>query len=553
MRLTVPRLKLPLRHKFLLCTILIVVPALGIIFAWMALRSQEHITEQIVNQARVLCRQVILTRQWVSDSGGVMVAADSKGAKGTHYFYNDRMDTSRGVFQRFTPSMVTKKLSNYSLRENLYQLDISSNSPMNPDNRPDEFEQSALFHFNHQHRKEFYSLDLKADTPSFRYSVPLYVEEACLKCHAGQGFTNGTIGGTLSVRFPAGQLKHAIRTDRLRLVGAGASMILLTTAILLFLLRTVVIKPLKELETMTDEIGNGNLAARVTLRTGDEFERLGQAFNHMGSRLSRNREVMEEKIVRATRELSEANVELQKLDRLKTDFFADMSHEMRSPITAIQGGVDYLKRTLKPSDDRAYLTIIDKNLQRLTRLVSELLDLTRIEAGKVAWNFETADLAELIREVIEILSLKAGRRHITLAHENTDPILAEIDTERMEQVLVNLVENAIKFSHEGGRIHIATRVDAGTIHLSVKDSGIGIAQDELERVFEKFHTLPSGGGSRGQGTGLGLTICRRIVEAHGGTIRVESTLGEGSIFHVSVPLRQPGPDVEGWQNSNRIL
>jgi hypothetical protein len=104
-------LNLPLHHKFLLGIVLVVVPVMGIVFTWMGLRSQSHTIAQIVNQARVLCRQVILTRQWISDCGGVMVAADSDGARGTRYFYDDHMDTERGRFQRFSPSMVTKKMS----------------------------------------------------------------------------------------------------------------------------------------------------------------------------------------------------------------------------------------------------------------------------------------------------------------------------------------------------------------------------------------------------------------------------------------------------------
>lgn len=524
---------LPLYQKFLLGFVLVVVPVMSIVFTWMGLRSQTHTTEQIVNQARVLCRQVILTRQWISDCGGVMVAADSDGARGIHYFYDDHMDTRRGRFQRFNPSMVTKKMSQYSMRENMYQLRLASTSPMNPDNLPDAFEKTALFHFVHHQQEEFYQLTTTPEAPFFRYAVPLHVDDACLKCHRDQGFTRGTIGGTLSVRFPAQQIAASIRTDRYRLIGAGTGMIALTLVMLLFLVRTTVVKPLKTLETMADEISAGNLAARADLSTGDEFERLGRAFNNMGARLGQHREIMEARIAVATRKLSAANAELQQLDRLKTHFFADMSHEMRSPVTAIQGGVDYLKRTVENPDQQGYLAIIDKNLMRLTRLVSDLLDLTRIEAGKAAWNFEPVDLADLVGEVIDILSLKAADRHITIDYVPSGPIRLSIDPERMEQVLVNLIENAIRFSPDGGRIDIHTRTVADTVHIAVRDQGGGIPTDNLERVFEKFHTLPGNGPEAG--TGLGLTICRKIVEAHGGRIWAESAPGSGTAFHIDLP------------------
>ncbi len=538
MRFFFSKAKLPLRHKFLLSILVIVTPILGILFAWMDMRSRDHILDQIVNQARVLSRQVVLTRQWVTDCGGVMVAAASIGAADTNYFYDDRMTTERGLFHRFTPSMVTKKLSDYSLRENLYQFRLASLNPINPQNRPDNFESAALFHFIHENRDEFYHLNWEADAPTFRYSVPLHMEDACLKCHDRQGFTKGTIGGALSFSFPADRFKAAIQTDRHQLMVAGGVMILLTTLTLLLVLRFVVTRPLKILKTMTDQISNGNLNASADIHTGDEFEHLGDAFNTMRGRLNRNREIMEEKIDRATRELTQANTELQQLDRIKSDFFADMSHEMRSPITAIQGGVDYLKRTMKQPDNLNYLNIIDKNLSRLTHLVSDLLDLTRIEAGKVSWNFEEVNVAELIREVVEILSLKAEASNVSLVYDNTESLWAEIDMERIEQVLVNLIENAIKFSHGGGRVDIHTRVDAGILNVSVTDRGIGISRASQEQVFEKFHTLPSGGGTgQTKGTGLGLTICRKIVEAHGGAIWVESEAGMGSVFRFTLPLQ----------------
>ena len=134
-------------------------------------------------------------------------------------------------------------------------------------------------------------------------------------------------------------------------------LIALTIWTLFFTLRQVVIKPLNDLEHVTSEISNGNLNAKIALETGDEFERLGHAFNTMGSRLADHREIMEERIEQATHELSEANRELHQLDKLKTDFIADMSHELRSPVTAIKGGLDYLKRTIDDGENKNYLAL----------------------------------------------------------------------------------------------------------------------------------------------------------------------------------------------------
>lgn len=531
------RFRISLKGKFFIGIVLTVVPVLGLIFAWTGIRNEKNATGQVINQARILASQIIMTRQWIADCGGIMVARDSLGAQGTLYFYDDQLKTQRGVFQRFTPAMVTKKLSTYSMRDNIYQFRLASINPKNPQNSPDTFESMALYDFIHKDSKEVYYFDQKDKENGFRYSVPLYVDKACLRCH--DNFTKGTIGGCLSISFPMDGFHETLAKNRYRLAAAGAGLILLTIWTLFFTLRQVVIKPLNDLENVTSEISNGNLKARVHLKTGDEFERVGQAFNTMGSKLDHSRELMNERINQATHELSEANQELQKLDILKTDFITDMSHELRSPVTAIKGGLDYLKRTIHKEENKSYLALIDNNLLRLTHLVTDMLDLTRLEAGKAVWNYEENDLAVLIREVIEILSLKSEEQAIFLDYPERDPIWVVMDLERIEQVLVNLIENALKFSPRKSRIDIRTEIDDQWISVSVADAGIGIAQENLETIFEKFHTLPSGSGNGHiKGTGLGLTICRKIIESHGGKIWVKSDLGRGSVFTFTLPAKR---------------
>jgi signal transduction histidine kinase len=362
------------------------------------------------------------------------------------------------------------------------------------------------------------------------------VENGCIKCHAN--YTTGTIGGCLSIFFPAAGLKLASKSDHIRLGLAGASLILLTILILFFLLRYMVIRPLSDLEAMASQISKGNLKARVEPTSGDELARLGKVFNTMAGQLHRNRAHMEERVSQATLELSAANSELQKIDELKTDFIADMSHELRSPITALQGGIDYLKRTIIKPDNRKYLTIMDNNLLRMTHLVSDLLDLTRMEGMKEGWNFEENDLTGLILEVIEILSIKASEKKLTINFAETGAIFVMMDIERIEQVLVNLLENAIKFSDPGHTIVFAVDPGNEEITVSVEDQGRGIRKDSIDKIFDKFHTLPSGSGDgRTKGTGLGLTISRKIIQSHGGRIWAESIFGKGSKFFFTIPCR----------------
>jgi len=358
-----------------LSIILIIVPVLGIIFTWTGIQNEQQAKEQVLTQARVLSRQVILTRQWITDCGGIMVPLESKGAQNITCFIDDRLQTSRGWYQRFTPAMVTRKLSQYSLQQDLYGFRLASLTPLNPENTPDSFEQKALNSFKKQKLDELFRFEKRDGKHYFQYIVPLYMEKGCLNCHKTTKDSPDAVRGGLSIFFPIDQMSLSIKNNHLKLAVYGTSLILLTIFTLFILMRRVVIKPLHELEKMTSEIGRGNLNARVHINTGDEFEKLGLAFNHMALRLSKGREFLEEKIAQATRELSEANQELKTLDQLKSDFLANMSHELRSPLTVIRGGIDYLNRKIKIEDNRNYLKIIDKNL---TRCISRVRFLSMI-------------------------------------------------------------------------------------------------------------------------------------------------------------------------------
>lgn len=525
---------LSLQSKFLLSIVLIIFPVIGVIFAWVGIHNENQAMDQVVDQARILARQVILTRQWVSDCGGVMVLQDSRGAKDTFYFYDDQLDTSTGIYKRFTPSMVTKKLSEYSVRQDLYRFRLCSMIPLNPDNRPDQYEKDALNKFMKEGLKEIIRVDQNDGKPYLQYMVPLYQQSSCLQCHKHQGDTQNDIGGGLSVILPVARIVSEINKDRVKLVVSGTGLILLTIFTLFVLMRHVVIKPLKSLGVMTDEITRGNLDARVKIDTGDEFENLGEAFNTMAQRISESHDSLEEKIAQDTRELSEANRELKTLDQLKSDFLANMSHELRSPLTVIRGGVDYLNRTIKTADNRNYIDIIDKNLNRLIRLVSDLFDFTKFEAKKIEWSFEQENLTVLIQEVIEIISPLAANKKISIVFEKQNDILVEFDLERIEQVLVNLIDNAIKFSDPESVTRIQTREEQQFVTVSVKDHGIGIPGEHLKTIFDKFSTLPTSRGAKAEGTGLGLAICKAIIEAHGGRIWAESVAGESATFYFTI-------------------
>lgn len=527
-----------LQWKFFLCIVVIIIPILGIIFAWAGIQSENQANDQVVNQARILSRQIILTRQWITDCDGVFVNRQSQGAKDVMYLFDDTLQTSRGAYQRFTPSMVTRKLSQYSTRQDLYRFRLAGLNPLNPENEPDSFEREALNLFRTKGLKETFRFEHSNGKQYFQYMVPLFMEQKCLKCHNRKEDSLNSIGGGLSVFLPVDKMLSTSRENYLKLAISGTALILITILSLFFLTRRFVIKPLKKLEDMTAEISKGNLDARVNIDSGDELEKLGERFNSMAQSLARGRDHMKEKIEQATKDLSDVNVELQTLDKLKSDFLANMSHELRTPLTVVRGGIDYLNRTIEKEDNRNYLKIIDKNLARLIHLVSDLFDFTKIEARKVEWAFDQVNLSVLIEEVIEIISPLSHDKQISIRFQNPGDVLVELDLERIEQVLVNLIENAIKFSDPQTEIEIKVAQDPINATVSIKDHGIGISAENLESIFDKFSTVPSAGISKPEGTGLGLAICKAIIKAHSGKIWVESEIGRYSTFYFTLPKKQ---------------
>ena len=523
-----------LQLKFVSAIICIVVPLLGIIFFWQAMAEERQAWTQMINQARVLTQQIILTRQWVSDSQGVFIRQDSPGARGGAGFYSDLLETERGTLQRFTPSMVTKRLSLYSLDQNLYRFRLAGLAPMNPENRPDEFELAAIQSFAQAGSREYYVLDRHNGEAVFQYSAPLFVDEACLSCH--KNYTRGTISGCLSIYLPAQHVLDSLSRSRSQLFLSALALIVLTVMTLYFLVRHLVLRPLGRLEAMTDGISRGEFPGEMHIGSGDEMDRLGRALQDMSGKLEEGRSRLEEKVRSATGELAKANDELKTLDRLKTEFLATMSHELRSPLTSIRGGLDYLRRTETAADRQDYLQIMDKNLRRLVHLVTDIFDITRIEAEKIDWKFGPADMTELVRDIVEIMSPLAEERGLRLNLPSGGPMMALADVERIEQVLVNLTDNAIKYSPRDGLISFALRIEEEEIRIQVRDQGPGIPPGDRVAIFKKFHTAPSSGtGPKPGGTGLGLAICNQIVRAHGGRIWVEDNPGGGSVFTFTLP------------------
>jgi signal transduction histidine kinase len=251
---------------------------------------------------------------------------------------------------------------------------------------------------------------------------------------------------------------------------------------------------------------------------------------------------LEAQVAARTRELEASNMQLKEFDRLKSEFVSNVSHELRTPLISIKGFVDHLLEgiagDLTPRQ-HTFLTRVQANITRLSRLINDLLDLARIEAGQVTIHPVRLSLVEVITEVLETLRPLAIEKGVELGLVEPETAgVVRADRDRISQVLLNLIHNAIKFTPPGGAVRVRVAVQPqGEVLTVVQDTGEGIPPEELERIFEKFHQVSVDPGQP-RGSGLGLTIARKLIELQEGTMWVRSTLGQGSEFGFTLPVAE---------------
>jgi K+-sensing histidine kinase KdpD len=244
---------------------------------------------------------------------------------------------------------------------------------------------------------------------------------------------------------------------------------------------------------------------------------------------------------RLAREAAEARV-MGELDRLRSELIGNVSHELRTPLGLIKAASTTMLAEDVQFDretQRELLRGIDEETDRLEHIVSNLLDLSRMDQRGLTLDYAATDLGSLARSLIEATQVQT--LHCQLVHDfPAQPLVAEVDLKRIEQVLRNLIDNAVKYSPEGGTITVTGRPDRRGVLISVSDQGIGIPSSDLDRVFERFYRVEDETAIEASGVGLGLAISREIVEAHEGRIWVESNLGQGSTFYLTLPAETVG-------------
>ncbi len=319
----------------------------------------------------------------------------------------------------------------------------------------------------------------------------------------------------LRIAVPLTEVQTVLREIRWMIGLAGFVVIILVTGLSLVVSRRIT-QPVMEMAAVASEIRSGDLEKRIPVKGKDEIGQLGIVLNEMLDKLHAD------------------IVQLRKLERVRSEFLGNVSHELRTPIFAVQGLLETLLNGAleDPKVNRDFLEKAHRNVIRLNALLNDLIEISRIEFGEMKMSFRYFDVGEYLRSVVGEMSPTSERKGISLECTvgTSDAVRVLGDKERLRQVMLNLIDNAVKYTESGGKVTVSARDEGSAVRISVADTGCGIAPEHLPRIFERFYRVDKDRSREAGGTGLGLAIVKHIVEAHGSRIEVDSGVGKGSVF-----------------------
>ncbi|MBE6069091.1 MAG: HAMP domain-containing protein [Clostridium lundense] len=304
-------------------------------------------------------------------------------------------------------------------------------------------------------------------------------------------------------------------------------LILLTTSILALFLANTLVKPINKLKHCMEIASSGDLTVRCDIKSKDELGILSNSFNHM---IKENKRLLEEK---------------DKYDKLKTEFIANMSHELRTPLNIIFSAVQLSSLYINNNPEgfantkvNQHITIIKQNCYRLLRLVNNIIDITKIDSGFMELNLQKANIVEVIENItLSTAEYVESKCRNLIFDTDTEEKIMNFDLEKMERIMLNLISNATKFTKPGDKIEVNIYDKGESVLISVKDTGTGISQDNLQQIFQRFKQVGPLLSRTHEGSGIGLSMVKSLVEMHDGTISVKSKYGEGTEFIIELPAK----------------
>ena len=517
-----------LRNKFILLISSVVMISYGITFYRTSQFQHELVLGQAADQARMLAKQVLLTRKWVADHNGLFLLK-SPGVEANAFLEDPEItDLSGRHYVKRNPAMVTREISEYAASEGVARYRVTALRVINPLNEPDPWERKSLLAFAGSQVSEVIELENSNGRRMLRYISPLYMEASCLECHTERGNKVGDLRGGLSLTIPLDQALADIRKNNRMLFFIFVATILVVGLTLYLMVDLMVVRRLSRLSLAMDRYPGQQPLPGLLPGGSDEVGHLSDKFRDLCDRLEKSQAELD-----TTRLQVFQSEKLAALGRLA----AGVAHEVNNPLG---GMLNCIKSMREAPDDSAltqrYLALIEKGLRRIGNTVQQLLNFGRREPLR----YSLVAVDSLLRDCL--LLLEYALKKITLQTElGIGEKKHPIDSGALQQVVINICLNAVQAMPEGGVLTVASREENGRLILSFTDSGRGITAEDLPRIFDPFFTTKD----VGEGTGLGLAVTYSLVQRMQGRISVTSAHGEGSCFTVELPGKPEELHTEG--------
>lgn len=411
-----------------------------------------------------------------------------------------------------------------------------------------ELEKRAAQHFRkYPDRDRYWKLrSLEDNRYAFRYGKQLYIDDRCKQCHArstDDASAYRTPFALATVEIPSQIDPNELLLNRMFIFAAALFAGTLAVIFFYLIISRLILEPVRVLQKTAEKVSEGDLNIRTLIPSGDEFQVLSETFNKMLQNLKLGEDqlrALNKSLDLKLEQLAESNLSLYESNRLKSEFLANVSHELRTPLNSILGFAELLKDPAK-SDPKAsrYVQNIASSGKSLLDLINDLLDLAKIEAGKMEVRAEPLSLSDLCEGLSNVLRPLLEQKSLAVDIKiDADVPLMHTDAAKLQQILYNFLSNAIKFSPDNAIIKIlAQRHGEDRVSISVADTGPGILMEQQQLIFEKFRQIDGSHTRQVGGTGLGLAISRDLTRLLGGTIGVDSQPGQGATFWVLLPIK----------------
>ena len=521
-----------LRNRFILLISSVVMLSYGITFYRTSQFQYELVLSQTATQARMLSKQVLLTRKWVAEHNGLFLLKDPGVEPNPFLVEPEITDTKGRHYVKRNPAMVTREISEYSATEGVARYRVTALKVINPLNEPDPWERASLLAFTGKKASERIEVSHQDGHRLLRYISPLFIEPSCLECHIERGNKVGDIRGGLSMTIPLDQAFADIEKNNRMLFLIFVATILVVGLTLYLMVDLLVVRRLNRLSLAMDQYPQQTPPPILLSAGHDEVDHLSGKFKNLCGRL----ETSQMELDRARAQVFQ-NEKLAALGRLA----AGVAHEVNNPLGGMLNCIKSMRET--PEDialRQRYLGLIEKGLKRIGNTVQQLLNFGRREPLR----FSQTAVDDLIRECLVLLEY--ALKKITL---RTDLALGDkkypIDPGALQQVIVNICLNAAQAMPNGGSLRVESREENHRLRLVFTDNGPGIPAEDLPIIFDPFFTTKD----VGEGTGLGLAVSYSMVQLMQGRLSVTSEQGKGACFTVELPVALGEPHQSGEKNA----